>query len=135
MVLTKLAKMMIYILTTKTRGCAPQSPEADENDEMAGVPQTKPGFAKNRVFATLTVCTHLILFLPVSEFLFPAPEGSADAVPFCAALEGKLASGFKICRLTRCTASTHRPSKCSAWSEIALVSKKTLPPTSLKDSP
>ena len=45
--------MTIYILPTKTRGCASQSPETDENAKMAGVPQTKPGFAKNRVFATL----------------------------------------------------------------------------------
>ena len=30
---TVVLKMTIYILPTKTRGCGPQSPEADENDE------------------------------------------------------------------------------------------------------
>ena len=31
-----MAKMTVYILPTKTRGCAPQSPETGENDENGG---------------------------------------------------------------------------------------------------
>ena len=42
-----MAKMTIYILPTKTRGCAPQSPETTKMTKMAGVPQTKPPFAQN----------------------------------------------------------------------------------------
>ena len=47
----KMAKMTIDILPTKTRGCGPQSPETDENDENGGCPSdktrvcTKPGFS------------------------------------------------------------------------------------------
>ena len=37
----KMAKMTIYILPTKTRGCASQSPEADDNDENGGCPSDK----------------------------------------------------------------------------------------------
>ena len=44
--------MMIYMLTTKTRGFAPQIQEADKNDKLAGVTQPKLPFAKNTVFTT-----------------------------------------------------------------------------------
>ena len=37
----KMAKMTTYILPTKTRGCAPQTPETDENDENGGCPSDK----------------------------------------------------------------------------------------------
>ena len=37
----KMAKMTIYILPTKTRGCAPHSPETDEKDENGGCPSDK----------------------------------------------------------------------------------------------
>ena len=40
-----MAIMTIYILPTQTRGCAPQSPETDENDENGGCPS-----GKTRVF-------------------------------------------------------------------------------------
>ena len=36
-----MAKMTIDILPTKARGCAPQSPETDENDENGGCPSDK----------------------------------------------------------------------------------------------
>ena len=73
----KNGEMTIYILPTKTRGCAPQSPETKGNDEN-NVPQTKPGFAKNRVFATLKfrrkrafyepLLTPMTQVLPVDKF-------------------------------------------------------------------
>ena len=49
-VLTKMAKMTIYILPTKTRGCAPQSPETDENDENGGCPSDKTRVCQKQGF-------------------------------------------------------------------------------------
>ena len=50
--------MTIYILPTKARLALLR---ARKPTKMAGVPQTKPGFAKNRVFATLKFenCRHV----------------------------------------------------------------------------
>ena len=45
-----MAKMTIYILPTKTRGCAPQSPETDENDENGGCPSDKTRVCQKQGF-------------------------------------------------------------------------------------
>ena len=45
-----MAKMTIYILPTKTRGCAPQSPETDENDENGGCPSDKTRVCQEQGF-------------------------------------------------------------------------------------
>ena len=48
-----MAKMTIYSLPTKTRVALLRARKPTKMTKMAGVPQTTPGFAKNRVFATL----------------------------------------------------------------------------------
>ena len=45
-----MAKMTIYILPTKRRGCAPQSPETDENDENGGCPSDKTRVCQKQGF-------------------------------------------------------------------------------------
>ena len=45
-----MAKMTVYILPTKTRGCAPQSPETDENDENGGCPSDKTRVCQKQGF-------------------------------------------------------------------------------------
>ena len=45
-----MAKMTIYILPTKTRGHAPQSPETDENDENGGCPSDKTRVCQKQGF-------------------------------------------------------------------------------------
>ena len=42
--------MTIYILPTKTRGCAPQSPETDENDENGGCLSDKTRVCQKKGF-------------------------------------------------------------------------------------
>ena len=49
-ILTKMAKMTIYILPTKTRGCASQSPETNENDENGGCPSDKTRVCQKQGF-------------------------------------------------------------------------------------
>ena len=46
----KMAKMTVYILPTKTRGCAPRSPETDENDENGGCPSDKTRVCQKQGF-------------------------------------------------------------------------------------
>ena len=45
-----MAKMTIYILPTKTRGCAPQGPETDENDANGGCPSDKTRVCQKQGF-------------------------------------------------------------------------------------
>ena len=45
-----MAKMTIYILPTKTRGCAPQSPETNGNDENGRCPSDKTRVCQKQGF-------------------------------------------------------------------------------------
>ena len=47
---TKNTKITICILPAKTRGCAPQSPENDENVENGGCPSDNPTVCQKRRF-------------------------------------------------------------------------------------
>ena len=48
--------MTVYILPTKTRGCAPQSPETDEDDENGGCPSDKTRVCQKQGFRHPDIC-------------------------------------------------------------------------------
>ena len=69
-----MAKMTFYILPTKTRGCAPQSPETDENDENGGCPSDKTRVCQQQGFHHPDFCKNwqYLLFIG-SDFLLEIP--------------------------------------------------------------
>ena len=54
----KVAKMTIYILPTKTRGCRPQSPETDGNDENGGCPSDKATVCENHCLEAISLLNY-----------------------------------------------------------------------------
>ena len=60
-----MAKMTIYILPTKTRGCAPQSPETDENDENGGCPSDKTRVYQKQGFRQVWTCPSFFVLFSV----------------------------------------------------------------------
>ena len=54
------AEMTIHILPTKTRGCAPRSPEADENNKNGGCPSDKTTVCQKHCFRHPEECLTLL---------------------------------------------------------------------------